>query len=106
MRGSSRALLIAILAAGSLTLGGCASRDLAIGEAPVPEFAPGPETVVPAKLIAADAQIVECRLPFTIRRLGTQLVYSSPGRQMSTTARDCAVRGGEHIADHPPHHAT
>lgn len=105
-RGPSLAPLAAILAAGFLALGGCASRDLSVGQAPVPEFAPRPETVIPAKLAAADIQIVGCRLPSTIRRLGTQVVYLSPGRQISTTARDCAIRGGDFVVFDPDKDAT
>ena len=44
---------------------------------------------------AAGSQAVKCQLPPQIRRLGRQATYLAAGRIISTTAADCAVRGGQ-----------
>jgi hypothetical protein len=44
---------------------------------------------------ADDYIIVDCRLPGQIRQLGQRMIYLSRGNSEKTTARDCAVRGGE-----------
>ena len=87
-----------IVVAGLIGLGGCASPDLAAGEAEVRQSFQEHETAQSATSDAADFKMVECLLLPRIRRLGTQLVYLEPRHQMTTTSRDCAIRGGETIA--------
>ena len=95
-----------IVVAGMIALGGCASRGVAVSEAGVGHPYQEHETAPAAKAEIADSQMVECRLPPRIRRLGTQSVYLEPGHKMATTSRDCAIRGGESIAYDPPKTAT
>jgi hypothetical protein len=57
--------------------------------------APGPGAGATS---ADDLLIVDCLLPGQVRRLGTQATYVTPRRPMKTTARDCALRGGEYVA--------
>jgi hypothetical protein len=45
-------------------------------------------------------------LPPTIHRLGIKLVYLGPRREIRTTVRDCAIRGGEFIASVPTNSTT
>lgn len=40
--------------------------------------------------------VVDCRLPGRVRKLGTSMVYQMAGNLLRTTARDCAIRGGEY----------
>jgi hypothetical protein len=44
---------------------------------------------------ADDFIIVDCLLPGQVRQLGQRMVYLSRRQAVKTTAKDCAVRGGE-----------
>ncbi|MEZ5559557.1 MAG: caspase family protein [Pseudomonadales bacterium] len=44
-----------------------------------------------------DLYIVDCLLPGQVRQLGTRMTYVSVRRGVKTSARDCAVRGGEYV---------
>lgn len=60
----------------------------------IAETKPAP---VPAGAIEVnDLLPVDCLLPGQIRRLGNT-VYQSPRRPTKTTARSCAIRGGEYV---------
>lgn len=50
----------------------------------------------PADPAADDLYIVDCLLPGQVRQLGTRSTYVSARRAIKTSARDCAVRGGEY----------
>lgn len=45
-----------------------------------------------------DLLIVDCLLPGQVRQLGEGFTYLSPRRPTRTSAKDCAVRGGEYVA--------
>lgn len=45
----------------------------------------------------ADLVLVDCMLPGQIRQLGTAMTYLTPRREVKTTRKDCAIRGGEYI---------
>ncbi|QBQ55181.1 caspase family protein [Nitrosococcus wardiae] len=51
-------------------------------------------------------QVVDCLLPPQVRRLGTHFTYMAARRPLRTTARDCAVRGGEYAAYDRANYAT
>jgi len=51
-----------------------------------------------AVLKADDLLIVDCLLPGQIRQLGTSQTYVTARRAVKTSARDCAIRGGEYVA--------
>jgi uncharacterized caspase-like protein len=57
------------------------------------------------RLAAADFQIVDCRLPPRIRRVGGR-VYLEPQRPARTTGRDCGIRGGDAVVFDPSNYAT
>jgi hypothetical protein len=42
--------------------------------------------------------IVDCLLPGQVRQLGGSFTYLSARRPIRTTAKDCAIRGGEYVA--------
>ena len=44
-----------------------------------------------------DLLVVDCLLPGQVRQLGTRMTYVSARRGVKTSARDCAVRGGEYV---------
>jgi hypothetical protein len=44
-----------------------------------------------------DLVLVDCALPGQIRQLGTAMTYLTPRREVKTTRKDCAIRGGEYI---------
>jgi hypothetical protein len=90
------------LLAGLIGLGGCASPDLVPGEAQLRQAPQEHETAPSAKSEFADFQTVDCLLPPRIRRLGTQRVYLEPRHEVTTTLRDCAMRGGETVAQDAP----
>lgn len=46
---------------------------------------------------ADDWLIVDCLLPPQVRQLGTRVTYLSARRAVKTSARDCAIRGGEYV---------
>jgi hypothetical protein len=91
------------LVAGLAALAGCASQRPAADEAGVRQASGGPGLSV---LATADSEIVDCQLPPVIYRLGTKLVYLGSPREIRTTARDCAIRGGGLIASDPANGAT
>jgi len=80
-----------ILAA-SLLAGACATTTTA----PLPSGAVKPD----------DLLVVDCLLPGQIRQLGGQTTYLSRGRAIKTSARDCAIRGGEYVAFDRANYAT
>lgn len=41
--------------------------------------------------------MVDCLLPGQVRQLGTRMTYVSARRALKTSARDCAIRGGEYV---------
>ncbi len=45
-----------------------------------------------------DLYIVDCLLPGQVRQLGGNFTYLSARRPLRTTAKDCAIRGGEFVA--------
>lgn len=45
-----------------------------------------------------DLLIVDCLLPGQVRQLGEGFTYLSPRRPTRTSAKDCALRGGEYVA--------
>jgi hypothetical protein len=45
-----------------------------------------------------DLMIVDCLLPGQVRQMGTEFTYLSARRPIRTSAKDCAVRGGEYVA--------
>lgn len=51
-------------------------------------------------------QVVDCLLPPQVRRLGTRFTYMTARRPLRTTAKDCAVRGGEYVAYDRANYAT
>lgn len=96
----------AIILAGLIGLGGCASPDLAVREAearqPLREHESRPSTTSDVGQFEA----IECLLPPRIRRVGTQLIYLEPRHQVTTASRECALRGGDAIALDAPKTAT
>ena len=45
-----------------------------------------------------DLMIVDCLLPGQVRQMGTEFTYLSARRPIRTSAKDCAIRGGEYVA--------
>src|SRR5262249_1427614 len=84
------AALIAIL----LTAG-CGTAPTA-APAPGPVGGGRPDPGAPSK--ADEFLVVDCLLPATVRKLGSQFVYQGPRRPIKTSARDCEIRGGEYTA--------
>lgn len=53
----------------------------------------------PAQDAAGDEfLVVDCLLPGQVRQLGTRMTYVAARRAIKTSARDCAIRGGEYVA--------
>lgn len=50
--------------------------------------------------------VVHCLLPGQLRRLGTQVTYVTARRPIKTTSEDCAIRGGEYVAENRANYAT
>ncbi len=50
--------------------------------------------------------IVDCLLPGQVRQLGGNFTYLSARRPIRTTAKDCAIRGGEYVAFDRANYAT
>jgi hypothetical protein len=50
--------------------------------------------------------IVDCLLPGQVRQLGGNFTYLSARRPIRTTAKDCAIRGGEYVAYDRANYAT
>ena len=99
---------IGFAVAATSILGGCDPQDGASTALPAPLRAPLQQGQAPLgqRLAAADFQIVDCRLPPRIRRLGTQRVYLAPQRPVRTTDRDCGIRGGDAVVFDPSNYAT
>jgi hypothetical protein len=53
-----------------------------------------------------DLYIVDCLLPGQVRQLGGNFTYLSARRPIRTTAKDCAIRGGEYVAYDRANYAT
>lgn len=51
----------------------------------------------PSSTLPDDFLVVDCLLPGQVRQLGTRMTYVSARRGVKTSARDCAVRGGEFV---------
>jgi hypothetical protein len=94
-----------ILAASLAGLGGCASQGPAVAEAGARQPSVPSERRLAEGLAMADLQMVDCQLPPRLHRLG-RLVYLGSPREITTTVRDCAVRGGGPIASDPASSAT
>ncbi len=47
----------------------------------------------------AGADLVDCRLPGQIRKLGQHATYLAPGRPITTSAGDCTIRGGKYVVN-------
>jgi hypothetical protein len=92
--GGLKAVLLAALGM-VLVAGGCASPGGTVAEAGIRQPSPEPGYGLAARLAGADLPVVNCQLPPKIRRLGTDLTYLGAPRQIRTTARDCAIRGGD-----------
>jgi hypothetical protein len=105
-RSRTAALLGMFLVTGSVGLGGCTSQIPTVGEAALRQPSPAPEQGVPERLATADFEIADCQLPPRIHRLGIELVYLGPIRQVRTTTRDCVIRGGEFVVHDRANKAT
>ncbi len=58
-----------------------------------------PNAAIPAGGIKPeDLYIVDCLLQSQVRQVGEGFTYLAPRRPIRTTARDCAIRGGEYVA--------
>jgi hypothetical protein len=49
--------------------------------------------------VHAGTDLVDCRLPGQIRKLGQNATYLAPGRPITTSASDCAIRGGKYVVN-------
>jgi hypothetical protein len=87
-----------IFMAGVAVIGGCTSQSGAVAEAGIGQPAPKPGYGLPTRLASADSEVVDCQLPPRIHRLGIHLTYLGAERQITTTPRDCASRGGDSAA--------
>jgi uncharacterized caspase-like protein len=47
---------------------------------------------------ANDFLVVDCLLPGQVRKLGSRMTYVTARRAIRTSAVDCGIRGGEHVA--------
>ncbi len=57
------------------------------------------KTELPQGAISVDElYVVDCLLPGQVRQLGGNFTYLSARRPIRTTAKDCAIRGGEYVA--------
>lgn len=62
-------------------------------------FAPAKPVELPTGGIKTDDLfIVDCLLPGQVRQLGGEFTYLSARRPIRTSAKDCAIRGGEYVA--------
>ena len=48
---------------------------------------------------ATQQELVDCVLPGQIKKLGHDMTYLTPKRQIKITAKDCKKRGGEYSTD-------
>ena len=65
------------------------------------------KTELPKGAVAVeDLYIVDCLLPGQVRQLGGNFTYLSARRPIRTTAKDCAIRGGEYVAYDRANYAT
>jgi Caspase domain/Sel1 repeat len=83
-------LVLSLLLLFSIIPSGCSNVSMAPSEA---QRISGLYSEAPGG--ADDFIIVDCKLPGQIRQLGRSLVYLSRGTSEKTTAKDCAIRGGE-----------
>jgi hypothetical protein len=60
--------------------------------------APNVKTVEKGQITPDQLYIVDCLLPPQVRQLGQNYTYLAPRKPIRTSARDCAVRGGEYVA--------
>jgi hypothetical protein len=60
--------------------------------------APAVKTVEKGQITPDQLYIVDCLLPPQVRQLGQNYTYLAPRKPIRTSARDCAVRGGEYVA--------
>ena len=95
-----------VLVTGSLGLGGCTCQNATVGEAALRQPSPALEQASFERSATADFQMVDCQLPPRIHRLGTELVYLGPTRQVRTTTRDCVIRGGDFVVHDRANKAT
>lgn len=85
---SMRSAWISLLALG-LTLGaGLAGVERARAAVEVPT----------GGIKTSDLFVVDCLLPGQVRQMGESFTYVSARRPIRTTAKDCAIRGGEYVA--------
>ena len=65
------------------------------------------KTELPQGEISVDElYVVDCLLPGQVRQLGGNFTYLSARRPIRTTAKDCAIRGGEYVAYDRANYAT
>ena len=68
-----------------LTLYGCGNQNIKT-----------PEMQVSANS-AEQSDMIKCKLPSQIRKLGAAVTYLAPGRTVKTSTSDCKIRGGVYI---------
>lgn len=74
-------------------------RPLAVGLlAVVLGWAAPPPAAAESPKNADELLVVDCLLPGQVRKLGTFTTFLTARRPIKTTARDCAIRGGEYTA--------
>ncbi|MBK8069453.1 MAG: caspase family protein [Rhodanobacteraceae bacterium] len=86
----------------ALTLGSALAVSL-LGSGPLL----AKKTELPQGAISVDElYVVDCLLPGQVRQLGGNFTYLSARRPIRTTAKDCAIRGGEYVAYDRANYAT
>ena len=60
--------------------------------------APAVKKIEKGRITPDQLYIVDCLLPPQVRQLGQNYTYLAPRKPIRTSARDCAVRGGEYVA--------
>lgn len=58
----------------------------------------GPHSATAQEISVESLIVVDCLLPGQVRQLGPVSKYITPRRPLKTSARDCAIRGGEYVA--------
>ena len=87
LQSSNRLLLLALIGI-AVFLSGCAttgSHSLGLMK-------------LKGKVPAEKLLVVDCLLPPSIRKVGSQMTYLAARRPIKTTALDCEIRGGEYVA--------
>ena len=92
----ARARALAVLA-GALLLAGGAGQDRA-------QTTPAQAGASPGK--SDEFFVVDCLLPAQVRKLGRNFTFLAPRQPIKTSARDCEIRGGEHVAYDRANYAT